>query len=146
MTTVEELKEDLKDAKLKIQRAEIERNRALEQLQLIQNRDSKKDLYNSRESISSNKSFKIKSEPIDDILRDSISSLRNEIPTKDVTKSSSIISDFKQPIDRKISTTRNGNSLTVIKENQVTVATSMTDLARDTGTIFKKIQKKKNRF
>lgn len=101
----------------------MERNKTLEQLQSIQNQTFKRDLHGSRDSITSTMSFRIKQEPMDD---------RNEVPTKDLQKSLSANLDFKHPIDRKYSTMSRNGSLAVINENKASVATSVTDLARDT--------------
>lgn len=94
---MEELKEELRDAQIKINKAEAERNKTIEQLQHVKSLSSirRHDLHGSRESISSirssasqSKHSRIKPEPLFD--EPSSSSHRYfssyELPCKEVNE------------------------------------------------------------
>lgn len=83
-------------------------------------------MHSSRESLTSNKSYKIKSETT------------HEAPTSDISKSSSITFEYptKQPSEKKyISHNRNNNRMAVIDEMKVSQATSLNDLPHDPGKV-----------
>lgn len=116
LRTIDELKEDLKDAKVKIHKAEMERSKAMEQLDLIksQSMTKRQDLYSSRESISS-----IRSQGDRNYYRS------NQIDENLTRK--------QNACEKKYSSMPRSSRMGVINETQVSVGTSISDLARETG-------------